>query len=97
MDQVFRVESAEVHRVACADLVAMAEQELGALFATVQRLFGLRQARAAAENWLQQLRALDELPISAREWRALTINVVLKIDAHWKMATEQPHKTPLAS
>jgi hypothetical protein len=56
----------------CADLVAMAEQELSAFFNAVTQLFGSAQADLSAEDWLHELIETDGLPSSIREWRLFT-------------------------
>lgn len=56
----------------CADLMAMAERELSAFFNAVTRLFGSEQAELSAEEWLQEVIKIDDLPASAQEWRLIT-------------------------
>jgi hypothetical protein len=56
----------------CAGLIPMAEQELAAFFNAVTELFGSELAELSAEDWLQELTAIDALPVSAREWRLIT-------------------------
>jgi hypothetical protein len=56
----------------CTGLISMAEQELAAFFSAVTELFGSEQAELSAEDWLQELTAIDALPASAREWRLIT-------------------------
>ena len=63
----------------CADLMTMAERELSALFNAVTELFGLEQAELSAEEWLQELIAIDVLPNSAREWRLITAKVSTRL------------------
>lgn len=53
-------------------LIPMAEQELAAFFNAVKELFGSEQAGLSAEEWLEELMAIDALPASAREWRLIT-------------------------
>ena len=56
----------------CADLTTMAERELAAFFNAVTQLFGSEQAELSAEDWLQELIEVDDLPASTREWRLIT-------------------------
>ncbi|MFZ0478726.1 MAG: hypothetical protein WAL71_06220 [Terriglobales bacterium] len=56
----------------CADLLTMAERELSAFFNAVTQLFGAEQAELSAADWLQELREIDALPASTREWRLIT-------------------------
>ena len=56
----------------CADLMTMAERELSAFFNAVTQLFGSEQAELSAEDWLQELIDVDNLPASPREWRLIT-------------------------
>jgi len=50
----------------------MAEQELSAFFRAVTELFGSEQAEISAEDWLDELIAIDRLPASARDLRRIT-------------------------
>jgi hypothetical protein len=45
-----------------ADLMAIAERELGAFIRAVTELFGPEQARLAAEDWVDELELVDTLP-----------------------------------
>ncbi|HVH89153.1 MAG TPA: hypothetical protein VM912_20720 [Terriglobales bacterium] len=63
----------------CRDLVKMAEQELAAFFSAVSELFGSEQAELSAEDWLDELVAINALPSSTREWRRLTIKVSARL------------------
>jgi hypothetical protein len=56
----------------CGDLMTMAERELSAFFKTVTQLFGPGQAEISAEDWLQELIAMDGLPSSIGELRWIT-------------------------
>jgi hypothetical protein len=59
----------------CPALVAMAEQELTAFFNAITQVFGSEQAELSAEDWLQELIEINDLPASAREWRLITAKV----------------------
>jgi hypothetical protein len=56
----------------CADLMTMAERELSAFFNAVTQLFGSQQAERSAEDWLNELIEIDDLPGSTREWRMIS-------------------------
>jgi len=54
----------------------MAERELGAFVSAVAELFGPEQARLAAEDWLEELMLMEELPGStSHDWRRITVAV----------------------
>jgi hypothetical protein len=63
----------------CPDLMAMAEQELAAFFSAITQLFGSEQAELSAEDWLQELIEIDDLPASTREWRLITAKVSIQL------------------
>ena len=63
----------------CPDLMTMAERELSAFFNAVTQLFGSEQAEVSAEDWLHELREIDGLPTSAREWRLITAKVSTRL------------------
>jgi hypothetical protein len=71
----------------CIDLLAMAEQELQAYFNAVRDLFGSEQARLSAEDWLDELKALEPLPVSARQLRMITINVAKRLTGRLNLTT----------
>jgi len=73
MNQLF------ANKLACADLMTKAEQELGAFFSAVKELFGSAQAELSAEDWLHKLTAMRRLPASTREWRLLTVKVSARL------------------
>ena len=57
-----------------AELITMAERELGAFISAVTELFGSEQARLAAEDWLDELVLMEALPgLTSRDWRSITI------------------------
>ena len=63
----------------CPDLATMAERELSAFFNAITQLFGSEEAEISAEDWLQELIAIDGLPTSAREWRLITAKVLARL------------------
>jgi len=57
-----------------AELMSMAERELGAFINAVTELFGSEQVRLAAEDWLDELVLVETLPgLISRDWRLITI------------------------
>ena len=64
----------------CARLLTMAERELGAFVSAVAELFGPEQARLAAEDWLEELMLMEELPGStSHDWRRITVAVSARL------------------
>ncbi len=63
----------------CAGLASMAERELTAFFGAVTALFGAEQAEASAEEWLQELDDIKDVPVSAREFRSITTKVTNRL------------------
>ena len=62
------------HSPADADLMAIAERELGAFIRAVTDLFGPEQARLAAEDWVAELELMDALPgPTRRDWGSVTV------------------------
>ena len=52
----------------------LAERELSSFIAAVTELYGLKQARLAAEDWLEESDLMDRPPRSeVRDWRSVTI------------------------
>ena len=75
-------EWANNHNPTCADLMAMAERELGAFISAVSELYGSEQAKLSAEDWLDELDAMDRLPgLNTREWRLITIAASTRLAA----------------
>ena len=57
-----------------ADLMVIAERELGAFIRAVTELFGPEQARLAAEDWVDELELMDVLPgPTRRDWGSVTV------------------------
>lgn len=67
------------HTPGCTEIMTMAEQELAAFSGAVSELFGSEQAKLSAEDWLQELVAINSLPASNREWRLITIKASAKL------------------
>jgi len=67
-------ESKTRHSPADADLMVIAERELGAFIRAVTELFGPEQARLAAEDWVDELKLMDTLPgPTRRDWGSVTV------------------------
>jgi len=65
-------ESKNSHSPADADLMVIAERELGAFIRAVTDLFGPEQARFAAEDWGDELELMDALSgPTRRDWGSL--------------------------
>jgi hypothetical protein len=63
----------------------MAERELSAFIGAVTELFGSEQARASAEDWLDESELTDSPPLSTeRNWRAVTIAASARLAARLK-------------
>jgi hypothetical protein len=67
------------HTPGCTEVMTMAEQELAAFSGAVSELFGSEQAKLSAEDWLQELVAINSLPASNREWRLITIKASARL------------------
>ena len=72
MNALARYKPSKTFNPRCADLMAMAERELSAYFHAVTQLFGSEQAELSAEDWLQELIEIDDLPTSVPKWRSIT-------------------------
>jgi hypothetical protein len=62
-----------------ASRLKVAEQELAAFFNTVKQLFGRERAELSAEDWLEELAGIDNLPSSARDWRSVTVKASARL------------------
>jgi hypothetical protein len=57
-----------------ADLMVIAERELGAFIRALTELFGPEQARLAGEDWIDELELMDALPgPTRRDWGSVTV------------------------
>jgi len=72
MNPLARSKPSKHFNLRCADFMTMAERELSAYFTAISQLFGSEQAELSAEDWLQELIDVDNLPASPREWRLIT-------------------------
>jgi len=68
------------HSPADADLMVIAERELGAFIRAVTELLGPEQARLAAEDWVHELELMDALPgPTRREWESVTVAASIQL------------------
>jgi hypothetical protein len=79
MGQLTFDKSPKIPNRGCADLMAIAEQELSAFFGAVTELFGSEQAELSAEDWLNELIATETLPDSTSEWRSISTRVSTRL------------------
>jgi hypothetical protein len=79
MNPLVRRNPSNNSNLGCADFIAMAERELSAFFNATTQLFGSEQAELSAEDWLQELIEVDDLPASTREWRLITTKVLTRL------------------
>ncbi len=74
-----------------ADLVTIAERELGAFIRAVTELFGPEQARLAAEDWVEALELMDALPgPTRRDWGSVTIAASAKLAKRLNTDADSP-------
>lgn len=51
-----------------------AERELASFIGAVTKMFGPEEARASAEEWLEESELMDSPPLStSRDWRSVTV------------------------
>ena len=80
----------------CEDEIHAAERELAAFFEAVKRLFGPRQARLAAEDWLYQADLTDSSHgATSRDWRVVTIAASTRLAN--RLTVETDHQMSLAA
>lgn len=80
----------------CSDLITMAERELAAFSSAVAELFGSEQAEISTEDWLHELVAIADLPVSTREWRLLTVKVLTRLASRVDASSISPPSQTLA-
>ena len=79
---IVHAQQAPVERV--AELITAAETELAAFYDAVFRRYGLKEARKAAQDWIEELETMDwpadwalpnwrHVTIAAADWFALRI------------------------
>jgi hypothetical protein len=58
----------------CEDQTHLAERELSSFISAVTKLYGSKQARLSAQDWLDESAVVGTSPASTeRNWRAVTI------------------------
>jgi hypothetical protein len=74
-----------------ADLMALAERELGAFIGAVMELFGPEQARLAADDWISELELMDDLPgPTKRHWRSVTVAALTQVAKRLNTGVDRP-------
>ena len=73
--------------------MVIAERELGAFTKAVTELFGVEQAKLAAEDWVDELELRDALPGSTRrDWGSVTVAAAARLAR--RLNTEVSGSTP---
>jgi len=75
---------------ACIEVMTMAERELSTSFNAVTQLFGSEQAELSAEDWLQELIEIDDLPTSVPKWRSITAKVSTRLASRVRASSLSP-------
>jgi hypothetical protein len=74
-----------------ADPMAIAERELGAFIRAVTELFGPEQARLAADDWINQLELMDDLPgPTKRYWGSVTVAALAQLARRLNSDVDRP-------
>ena len=74
-----------------ADLMVIAERELGAFIRAVTELFGPEQARLAAEDWVDELELMDALPgPTRRDWAPVTFAAAAQLARRLNTGVDRP-------
>jgi hypothetical protein len=74
-----------------ADLMVIAERELGAFIRAVTELYGPEQARPAADAWVTELESMDTLPgPTRRDWGDVTIAASAQLARRLNTGVERP-------
>jgi hypothetical protein len=74
-----------------ADLMAIAERELGAFIRAVTELFGPEQARLAADDWINELELMDDLPgPTKRHWGSVTVAASAQLASRLNIDLDRP-------
>ena len=74
-----------------ADLMVIAERELGAFMRAVTELFGPEQARLAAEDWVDELELMDALPgPTRRDWAPVTFAAAAQLARRLNTGVDRP-------
>jgi len=79
------------HSPADADLMVIAERELGAFIRAVTELFGPGQARLGADDWINELELVDDLPgPTKRHWRSVTVAALAQLARRLNTDVDRP-------
>jgi hypothetical protein len=91
MNQFAPTKALKKHDRTCGDLMTMAERELAAFFRAATELFGSEQAKVSAEDWLQELMAIDinDLRISDPRINDPRISDLSASTRQWRLLTVQ--------
>src|SRR5580658_5544600 len=74
-----------------ADPMAIAERELGAFIRAVTELYGPERARLAADNWINELESMDDLPGPAtRQWGSVTVAALAQLARRLNTDVDRP-------
>jgi hypothetical protein len=74
-----------------ADLLVIAERELGAFIRAVKELFGPEQARLSAEDWVDEVELMDALPEPTRRgWRSVTVAASARLARRLNTDADRP-------
>lgn len=87
------------NRSSYACLMGMAERELAAFIAVVTDSYGSEQAMVAAQDWIEELESMDELPgLKSSDWRPITIAAAARLASRLGMRPFYPNSDsgPLA-
>ena len=78
-----------------ARLMNMAQRELSAFMIAVTEAYGSEEGKLAADDWLNELVARDELPdLTIRDWRRITIAAAAQLANRLNgRRMTQPHET----
>ena len=77
-----------------ADLMAIAERELGAFIGAVTELFGPEQARLAADDWINELELMDGLPgPTKRHWGSITVAALVQLARRLNTGVDRPPRS----
>lgn len=87
-------DEASIRTPCSADLVAIAERQLGSFIAAVTELFGSEHATLGAEDWIEEFILRDNLPSSTRDWWTITIAASVRfasrmIDLRFSLASKE--------
>jgi hypothetical protein len=84
-------ESKNRHSPADADLMVIAERELGAFIRAVTELFGPEQARLATEDWVDEVELRNALPgPTRREWGSVTVAASVQLAKRLNTDVDRP-------